>query len=66
VSSVGVEFARNRSNIYLALGIVFLAVGIAIMWGTYSYAEVITKITHREDDSLKKLSFILRLIPAFG
>jgi phosphatidylinositol-4,5-bisphosphate 4-phosphatase len=38
VSSVGVEFAKNRSNVYLALGIVFLAIGIAILWGTYQYA----------------------------
>lgn len=40
MSSVGVDFAKNRSNIYLALGIVFLAVGIALMWSTFSYAEV--------------------------
>jgi hypothetical protein len=40
VSSVGVEFAKNRSNVYLALGILFLALAIAMLWVTYSYAGV--------------------------
>lgn len=38
VSSVGVEFAKNRSNVYLALGILFLAIAIAMIWITYSYS----------------------------
>ena len=40
VSSVGVDFARNRSNVYMAFGFIFLAVGIAVAWTTYSYAIV--------------------------
>jgi len=38
VSSVGVDFARNRSNVYMAFGILFLAVGIAVAWTTYAHA----------------------------
>lgn len=40
VSSVGVDFARNRSSVYLAFGIIFLALGIIVAWTTYSYAVV--------------------------
>lgn len=40
VSSVGVDFARNRSNVYMAFGILFLAVGIAVAWTTYAHALV--------------------------
>jgi phosphatidylinositol-4,5-bisphosphate 4-phosphatase len=40
ISSVGADFARNKSNIYLAFAIIFLAIGIAVSWGTYSYAMV--------------------------
>lgn len=40
VSSVGIDFARNRSNVYLAFGFLFLAVGIAVTWTTYAYAVV--------------------------
>jgi len=31
------DFARNRSNVYLAFAIIFLAIGIAIAWITYAY-----------------------------
>lgn len=44
VSSVGIDFARNRSNVYMAFGIIFLAVGIAIAWATYAYALVSLKL----------------------
>lgn len=40
VSSVGPEFARNRGILFLALGIVFLIIGICVTWGTYRYARV--------------------------
>jgi phosphatidylinositol-4,5-bisphosphate 4-phosphatase len=40
VSSVGIDFARNRSNVYMAFGILFLALGIAVAWTTYAYAVV--------------------------
>lgn len=45
VSSVGSQFARTRSNIYLAFGLVFLAVAITIILTTYSYAEVSKFVT---------------------
>jgi Transmembrane protein 55A len=40
ISSVGVDFARKRSNVYMAFGIIFLAIGIAVAWTTYAYAIV--------------------------
>ncbi|CRL00056.1 CLUMA_CG013342, isoform A [Clunio marinus] len=38
VSSVGADFAKNRSNVYMAFGIIFLAIGIAVLWITRANA----------------------------
>lgn len=40
VSSVGPEFARGRGILFLALGILFFIIGIAVTMGTYRYARV--------------------------
>lgn len=40
VSSVGPEFARNRGILFLALGILFLIIGIGVTWSTYNIAKV--------------------------
>ncbi|XP_037035104.1 type 1 phosphatidylinositol 4,5-bisphosphate 4-phosphatase [Bradysia coprophila] len=39
VSSVGPEFARGRGILFLALGIVFLIIGLGITMATYRYAK---------------------------
>lgn len=65
VSSVGSEFAKNRSNVYLALGIVFLAIGIAILWGTYSYAAVSLKLYESFDISYISTRFIHSFIESW-
>jgi len=39
VSSVGPEFARNRGILFLALGILFLIIGVAVTMTTYRYAR---------------------------
>lgn len=40
VSSVGPEFARGRGILFLALGIVFLIIGLGVTMATYRYAKV--------------------------
>ncbi|KAL3860166.1 hypothetical protein ACJMK2_010324 [Sinanodonta woodiana] len=40
VSSVGPEFARRRSIIYLIMGLIFLGAGIGVTVGTYEAAAV--------------------------
>lgn len=40
VSSVGPEFARGRGILFLALGIVFLIIGLGVTMATFRYAKV--------------------------
>ncbi|XP_044761394.1 type 2 phosphatidylinositol 4,5-bisphosphate 4-phosphatase [Coccinella septempunctata] len=39
VSSVGPDFAKGRSNLFLAISVIILLIGIGIVLGTYSYAH---------------------------
>lgn len=57
VSSVGPEFTRNRGILFLALGILFLIIGICVTWSTYQYAKVSSTLQEFLLKFLIKLKF---------